>query len=86
LETILGKENHLIVEGIHSKLRSAGQRQEPEAQRKTSRFISVVASSNDEQEKQLLEDNQVTLKWDVAEDYVGRAAANTVRNSLVAIH
>jgi hypothetical protein len=80
----LGKENHLIVEGIRGKLRSAGQKQEPEAQRQTPRFISVVASPDDEQEKRLLEHSQVTLKWDVVEDYLGRPAANTVRNKIVA--
>jgi hypothetical protein len=86
LENMLGpKVFRPVVAGIRSRLRSAKQDPDPRPMRKTPRFLLVVASPDDEQERRLWPDNVVTLKWNAVRDNVGQAA-DIARESIVTIH
>lgn len=79
-------EFRLAVEGMRSRLRSARQ---PSGTRKTPKFLRVVASPDDKHGNRLDSQRQgdvATLKWDAVVEYIGRGAANQIKEGTLSIH
>jgi hypothetical protein len=86
LKIIFGEDGDApkVVDSYLNKFRSrtqAANRQSPSNSRKTPRFLRIISSPDDKQEKRLDEkDDLAVLRWDKVQKYIGSTADSVVNN------